>query len=94
MSASETPMYLPSAAAMKGAHVSGMDAYHALVAEADADYEGFWARQARELLSWKTPFTKVLNSSDAPFFKWFEDGTLNGVFQLSSSRAWRAQKPA
>ena len=80
MSASETHVYPPSAAAMKGAHVSGMDAYHQLVAEADADYEGFWARQARELLSWKTPFTKVLNASDAPFFKWFEDGTLNASY--------------
>jgi acetyl-CoA synthetase len=77
MSASENNLYPPSAAAMKGAHVSGMDAYRALVAEADADHEAFWARQARELLSWKTPFTKVLDASDAPFFKWFEDGRLN-----------------
>jgi acetyl-CoA synthetase len=80
MSASETPVYTPSAAAMKDAYVSGMDAYRALVAEADADHEAFWARQARELLSWKTPFTKVLNDADAPFFKWFEDGTLNASY--------------
>ena len=80
MSASETPVYLPSAAAMKGAFVSGMPAYNALVAEADADHEAFWARQAREMLSWKTPFTKVLDSSNAPFFKWFEDGTLNASY--------------
>ncbi len=80
MSASDTPVYPPSAAAMQGAHVSGMDAYRALVAEADADHEAFWAKQARELLSWKTPFTKVLNAADAPFFKWFEDGTLNASF--------------
>ena len=80
MSASETPVYDPSAAAMKDAHVSGMDAYRALVAEADADHEAFWARQARELLSWKTPFTQTLNSGDAPFFKWFEDGTLNASY--------------
>ena len=59
------------------ARVSGMAAYQKLVDEAAADYEGFWARQARELLSWKTPFTTVLDSSNAPFFKWFEDGTLN-----------------
>ena len=32
---------------------------------------------AREFVSWKTPFTKVLDESQAPFFKWFEDGTLN-----------------
>jgi acetyl-CoA synthetase len=80
MSAPATPLYLPSSAATRGAHVSGMDAYRALVAEAEADNEGFWARQARELLAWKTPFTKVLNASDAPFFKWFEDGTLNASY--------------
>ena len=80
MSASETPMYNPSAAATRGAHVSGMDSYRALVTEAEADHEAFWARQARELLSWKTPFTKVLNADDAPFFKWFEDGTLNASY--------------
>ena len=54
-----------------------MDAYRALVAQTEADYEGFWARHARELLSWKTPFTQVLDTNDAPFFKWFADGTLN-----------------
>jgi acetyl-CoA synthetase len=80
MSASETTVYPPSAAAMKDAFVSGMDAYNKLVAEADADHEGFWARQARALLSWKKPFTKVLDSDDAPFFKWFEDGTLNASY--------------
>ncbi|MES2990498.1 MAG: acetate--CoA ligase [Pseudomonadota bacterium] len=80
MSTTETTVYNPSAGAMKDAWVSGMDAYRALVAEADADHQAFWARQARELLSWKTPFTKVLNDSDAPFFKWFEDGTLNASY--------------
>jgi acetyl-CoA synthetase len=74
---SETHVYPPSAAAMKGAHVSGMEAYQQLVAAADADHEAFWAARARELLTWKTPFTKVLDSSNPPFFKWFEDGTLN-----------------
>ncbi len=77
MSASEPPVYQPSAAAVKNAWVSGMDAYRRLVAEADADHEAFWAARARELVSWKMPFTKVLDSADAPFFKWFEDGTLN-----------------
>ena len=67
----------PPPASMARAHVAGMAAYDALCREAETDYEGFWARQARELLSWQTPFTKVLNSSEAPFFKWFEDGTLN-----------------
>jgi acetyl-CoA synthetase len=57
-----------------------MAGYQALCAEAEADYEGYWARLAREFLSWKTPFTKVLDSSTAPMFKWFEDGTLNASY--------------
>jgi acetyl-CoA synthetase len=61
----------------KAAHVSGIAAYDKLVAEATADYEGYWGRLAKEFVSWKKPFTKVLDESDAPFFKWFEDGTLN-----------------
>ncbi|ACB35323.1 acetate--CoA ligase [Leptothrix cholodnii SP-6] len=82
MSQAETQskLYLPSDAVVASAHVSGMDAYHALCKEAETDYEGFWARQARELLSWKTPFTTVLDESNAPFFKWFEDGTLNASY--------------
>jgi acetyl-CoA synthetase len=67
-------------AALKGAHVSGMPAYRKLVAEADADHGAYWARLAREFVSWKTPFTKSLDETDAPFFKWFEDGTLNASY--------------
>jgi acetyl-CoA synthetase len=73
----ETKLYEPPAALVAAARVSGMAAYRALVDEAERDYEGYWARLAREFVSWKTPFTKVLDSSNAPFFKWFEDGTLN-----------------
>ena len=79
-SSSESTIYAPSAEAVKNAYISGMPAYDKLRSEAEADHEGFWARQARELLSWKKPFTKVLNDSNAPFFKWFEDGTLNASY--------------
>jgi acetyl-CoA synthetase len=81
MSAAQGPhepkIYPPSEAAVRGAHVSGMDGYQALVDEAAADHQAYWGRLARELLSWKTPFKTVLNESEAPFYKWFEDGTLN-----------------
>ena len=77
---SETHIYLPSQEWQEQAHIKGMPAYQALVAEAEADYQGYWARLAREFLSWQTPFTKVLNDSDAPFFKWFEDGRLNASY--------------
>ena len=74
---SPSTLYPPSEAAMRGAHVSGMAAYNKLCDEAQADHVGYWSRLARELVSWKTPFTKGLDESNAPFFKWFEDGTLN-----------------
>jgi hypothetical protein len=73
-------VYQPSADFVKNAHISGMPAYQALCKEAETDYEGYWARLAKEFISWKTPFTKVLDESKAPFFKWFEDGTLNASY--------------
>ncbi|SDD90329.1 acetyl-CoA synthetase, partial [Paraburkholderia lycopersici] len=40
----------PPAVLQANATVSGMEAYKALCAEAERDYEGFWARLARETL--------------------------------------------
>ena len=76
----EDHIYPPPERAVKNAWVSGMPAYRALCDEAERDYEGYWARLARELVSWKTPFRTVLDSTKAPFFKWFEDGTLNASY--------------
>ncbi|MFM0235577.1 acetate--CoA ligase [Paraburkholderia sediminicola] len=76
----ERRVFPPSAEAAAGATISGMDAYRALAAEAERDYEGFWGRLARETLSWNTPFTKVLDESTAPFYTWFEDGLLNASY--------------
>ncbi|HLR99944.1 acetate--CoA ligase [Mycolicibacillus parakoreensis] len=50
-----------------------------LYREADADRLAFWARQA-ERVSWASPFTEVLDWSDAPFAKWFVGGTLNVAY--------------
>jgi len=80
MSEHPTPTYHPHAEFVKNAHVSGMDAYHALCQKAEQDYPGYWADLAREYISWKKPFTQTLNDSQAPFFKWFEDGTLNASY--------------
>ncbi len=76
----ERRVFPPSAEMTAQASVSGMDAYKALVAEAERDYEGFWAKLARETLSWNKPFTKVLDESNAPFYKWFDDGELNASY--------------
>ena len=73
----ENRVFPPSEATMEGARIKGMEAYQALCDEAEKDYEGFWARLARENVVWTKPFTKVLDESNAPFYKWFEDGELN-----------------
>ena len=67
----------PDQSFVDGANVSGMVAYEKLCAAANNNYEEFWANLARELIVWKKPFTKTLNDSNAPFYKWFEDGELN-----------------
>ena len=47
--------------------------------QAEADRLGFWAEQA-ERLSGETPFSEVLDWSDAPFAKWFVGGKLNVAY--------------
>ena len=76
----ENRVFPPSDATVKAARISGMEEYHALCAEAASDFEGFWARLARENLSWKKPFTQVLDESNAPFYQWFADGELNASY--------------
>jgi acetyl-CoA synthetase len=49
----------------------------ALRREAETDYLGFWARQARAELRWHKPFTATLDDSRAPNYRWFTDGELN-----------------
>ncbi len=73
----ENRVFEPSEAIVKAARVSGMAGYEALCAEAERDYEGFWARLAREHLVWNKPFTQTLDESNAPFYQWFADGELN-----------------
>ncbi|MCR4302995.1 MAG: acetate--CoA ligase [Gallionella sp.] len=73
----ERRVFEPSAQFVKQANVSGMAGYKALCDAAARDYAGFWAKLAHETLLWKKPFTKSLDESNAPFFKWFEDGELN-----------------
>lgn len=76
----ETRVFNPPESFVKQANIAGMDAYRALCAEAEKDYEGFWARLAHEHLLWHKPFSRVLDESNAPFYKWFEDGELNASY--------------
>ena len=73
----ENRVFPPNESMVKAARISGMEGYNALCAEAENDFEGFWARLARENVVWTKPFTQTLDESNAPFYKWFDDGELN-----------------
>lgn len=73
----ETRIFPPSPEFVEQANLAGIEAYQALCAEAENDHAGFWSKLAREYLLWHKPFTRALNDSEPPFFKWFEDGELN-----------------
>ena len=72
----EARVFEPPRAFAAQANVTKAD-FDRLNAEAAADFPGFWARLAREELLWHKPFSRVLDESNAPFYKWFEDGELN-----------------
>ncbi|KGG85061.1 MULTISPECIES: acetate--CoA ligase [Comamonas] len=73
----ENRVFPPPADFAAKARISGMAQYQALCDEAERDYEGYWARLARENVKWTKPFTQVLDQSNPPFYKWFADGELN-----------------
>lgn len=71
----ETRTFPPSQQTTSAANVT-QDEYQ----RAQADRLKFWEDNARELVSWDTPFTQVLDWSNPPFAKWFADGTLNVAY--------------
>ncbi|HXY22028.1 MAG TPA: acetyl-coenzyme A synthetase N-terminal domain-containing protein, partial [Burkholderiaceae bacterium] len=76
----EKRVFPPDERAMRGAAISGMDAYRALCAQAQNDPDGFWRRLALENVLWRKPFSQVLDEAKAPFYQWFADGQLNASY--------------
>jgi acetyl-CoA synthetase len=70
--ANEQRLFEPSLEFVRKANTASS----ALYEEAARDHEGFWARQARELVSWFTPWDRILDWN-LPFAKWFVGGRLN-----------------
>ncbi|MGH9227475.1 MAG: acetyl-coenzyme A synthetase N-terminal domain-containing protein, partial [Acidimicrobiales bacterium] len=68
----EDRTFPPPASFKAGALVTGSEIYD----EATADWQGFWARQAAELVSWDDEWHTILEW-DQPFARWFVGGTLN-----------------
>lgn len=65
--------------------------YEALYAEAAADIESFWDRQARKL-EWYREWDAVLDRSKAPFYKWFVGGKTNIVLNALDRHMKTARK--
>jgi acetyl-CoA synthetase len=76
---SETIPEAPSSYPPPAGFAEQANAREDLYREAEADRLAFWAKQA-DRLSWATPFTGVLDWSDAPFAKWFVGGKLNVAY--------------
>ncbi len=68
----ENRTFPPSPEFVAAAHLSDRSHYD----EAAADYEAFWARQARELLTWDEDFHTTLQWN-LPYAEWFVGGKLN-----------------
>ena len=71
----ETASTYPPSAEFAAAANAKADLY----TEAERDRLAFWGEQANRL-SWATPFTEVLDWSDAPVAKWFVGGKLNVAY--------------
>ncbi len=76
----EDRIFYPSEKSSKNARVSDLSQYEKLCESFNKDYEGTWGKLAKELLIWDKPFTKTLNDTTPPFYKWFEDGKLNASY--------------
>jgi len=61
----------------KAARITGMQQYRDMRQRFEDDFSGTWGELALEHLDWRKPFSRVLDDSEAPFFKWFADGELN-----------------
>jgi acetyl-CoA synthetase len=61
--------------------IQNMCEYQDLVDKFDKDYEGTWAKFADEKIDWFKPYDKILDESNAPFYKWFSGGEMNVAHQ-------------
>ncbi|MEB3285717.1 MAG: acetate--CoA ligase [Candidatus Sericytochromatia bacterium] len=92
----ETRVFDPPKAFSSDALVDSMQSYHAICKEATDDPESYWGNHAKELLTWETPYSQVLDWSSAPFAKWFTGGRLNITENCLDRhlKTWRRNKAA
>jgi acetyl-CoA synthetase len=80
--------YYPSEEIVKNAYIPD---YDALYKKAQQDPQAFWAEQA-EKLHWFRKWDQVLDSSNAPFFKWFVGGKTNIAYNALDRHVRTAHK--
>jgi len=86
--------FMPSNEFIKNANLS-QEKYNLLQEKVENDYLGFWADLAKDKISWAKEFSLILNESNPPFYKWFEDGELNVAYNcLDRHLAKNANKTA
>jgi acetyl-CoA synthetase len=90
----ESRLFPPPEEFSAQAHISGMEEYERLYAEAEADPESYWARQA-ENLHWFQKWDTVLEWN-LPFAKWFVGGKTNVAYNCLDRHltSWRRNKAA
>src|SRR3954462_10628947 len=76
---SETHTEVPSCYPPSAEFAENANATAELYREAEEDRLAFWANQP-DGWRWETPFSQVLDWSDAPFAKWFVGGKLNAAY--------------
>ncbi|MEM3736572.1 MAG: acetate--CoA ligase [Candidatus Bathyarchaeia archaeon] len=64
--------------------------------KAEKDYISFWDEIAKKEVNWFTPYEKVLDDTNAPFYKWFVGGKLNISYNCLDRHiaTWRKNKVA
>ena len=72
----ENRKFSPPAAFTEKSRISSLEEYEKLYKESIEDPEGFWGKVASEL-HWYKKWDKVLDESEAPFYKWFVGGKTN-----------------
>jgi len=74
-------IYYPHKEMFNNPTFKNMCEYEDLVKDFQKDFEGTWGKLADKKISWFAPYEKVLDESNAPFYKWFTKGKLNVAYQ-------------
>ena len=74
-------IFEPNREFSKEARIKNICEFKELSLQAEEDFEGYWDKMAKEKIDWFEPYDKVLDESDAPFYKWFVNGKMNVAHQ-------------